>query len=250
MPWTTRFIAACCLGLSLLASPAGAEENCTVCHRLTLRDVHTPLPCLSCHLRESGAVADPAAMANRAVGCATCHKGHERIFDHAMATRTGERAFVQRSYARVDSGFWEKNCDSCHVSSCLDCHGDGHNIKKPTVGTCQVCHKGYYTGWEYSGRAPRENNMRYQRGLAVNGETFLKMLPDVHYTAGMTCGACHSMASLARGKKAAKGCRDCHTPSPQSDRAPHCGTSGQAGMLCLPFRLGAPGVRQFFPPVP
>jgi hypothetical protein len=47
----------------------------------------------------------------------------------------------------------------------------------------------------------------------VNGETFLKMLPDVHYTAGMGCGACHSMASLARGEKASKGCRDCHTPS-------------------------------------
>jgi hypothetical protein len=55
--------------------------------------------------------------------------------------------------------------------------------------------------------------MRYQRGIAVDGETFLKMLPDVHYTAGMTCGACHSMASLAQGQHSSKGCRDCHTPS-------------------------------------
>lgn len=47
--------------------------------------------------------------------------------------------------------------------------------------------------------------MRYQRGIAVNGETFLKMLPDVHYTAGMTCGACHSMNSLAEGKNHPKG---------------------------------------------
>jgi hypothetical protein len=54
--------------------------------------------------------------------------------------------------------------------------------------------------------------MRYQRGIAVEGETFLKMLPDVHYRAGMACGACHSMASLARGERSAKGCRDCHTP--------------------------------------
>jgi len=160
-------------------------------------------------------VADPAAMGNRAVGCVACHKGHERIFDHAMAVRTGERAFVQRSYARVDSGFWEKNCDSCHVSGCQDCHGTGHAITKPGVAVCQGCHKGYNTGWDYSGRAPRENNMRYQRGIAVNGETFLKMLPDVHYKAGMTCGACHSMASLARGEKTAKGCRDCHKPSPR-----------------------------------
>jgi hypothetical protein len=54
--------------------------------------------------------------------------------------------------------------------------------------------------------------MRYQRGLAVNGETFLKMLPDVHYLAGMTCGACHSMNSLMQGKKSSKVCIDCHKP--------------------------------------
>jgi hypothetical protein len=55
--------------------------------------------------------------------------------------------------------------------------------------------------------------MRYQRGIAVNGETFLKMTPDVHYRAGMTCGACHSMASLIRGQRSSKRCLDCHTPS-------------------------------------
>ncbi|MDU0459374.1 MAG: selenite/tellurite reduction operon b-type cytochrome iron-sulfur cluster-binding subunit ExtO, partial [Geobacteraceae bacterium] len=66
-----------------------------------------------------------------------------------------------------------------------------------------------------SGRAPREDNMRYQRGIAVNGETFLKMLPDAHYRAGLACGACHSMNSLAQGKKSSKGCRDCHRPDPK-----------------------------------
>ncbi len=55
--------------------------------------------------------------------------------------------------------------------------------------------------------------MRYQRGIAVNGATFLKMLPDVHYSAGMTCGDCHSMVSLAEGKKTSKVCQDCHKPS-------------------------------------
>jgi hypothetical protein len=119
---------------------------------------------------------------------------------------------VQRSYGRFDSGFWDKNCNSCHLKGCLDCHG-GAGLVKPTVGACQSCHNGYFTGWDYSGRAPREDNMRYQRGIEVNGSTFQKMLPDVHYTAGMTCGACHSMDSLASGKKSSKGCRDCHTPS-------------------------------------
>ncbi len=129
-----------------------------------------------------------------------------------MGQRSGEQEFVQRSYGRFDSGFWEKNCDSCHLKGCLDCHGDGHWQSRPLRPASAVT-TGYYTGWDYSGRAPREDNMRYQRGIAVNGETFLKMLPDVHYSAGMTCGACHSMASLAEGKKSSKGCRDCHKPS-------------------------------------
>ena len=129
-----------------------------------------------------------------------------------MVHRSAEKQFVQRSYARVDSDFWNKNCDSCHVTSCQDCH-DGVLPSKPSVAACQKCHKGYYTGWDYSGRAPREDNMRYQRGIAVGGETFLKMLPDVHYRAGLTCGACHSMASLALGQRSSKQCLDCHVPS-------------------------------------
>ena len=167
---------------------------------------HGGRPCLECHR--------PAA-ASYTVAldvCTVCHRGHGDIFNHAMAKRSGERQFVTRSWGRFDSDFWQKNCDGCHISSCRDCH-DGARITKPTVASCQKCHKGYFTGWDYSGRAPREDNMRYQRGLALNGETFLKMLPDVHYRAGMNCGDCHSMASLSRGERSSKGCRDCHTPS-------------------------------------
>ncbi len=193
MHWMILFIVGFCLPLSLEASPA-----------------HVGMACSSCH-RQGGAGSDPATRSNRAVGCVVCHPGHERIFDHAMGQRSGEQQFVQRTYARFDSGFWDKNCNSCHLKGCLDCHGDS-GLSKPSVATCQRCHTGYYTGWDYSGRAPREDNMRYQRGIAVNGETFLKMLPDVHYRAGMTCGACHSMASLAEGKKTSKVCRDCHLP--------------------------------------
>lgn len=214
MRWTTSFIAACCLAASLFALRAEGGESCTVCHKVAQRGAHAALPCLSCHLSEERTVGNPAGAANRAAGCAACHKGHERIFDRAMAVRGRERAFVQRSYARVDSGFWEKNCASCHVRGCLDCHGEGHAIAKPSIAACQVCHKGYYTGWDYSGRAPREDNMRYQRGIEVQGETFLRMLPDVHYKAGMGCGACHSMAGLAEGRGSSKGCRDCHKPDP------------------------------------
>ena len=188
------FIAACCLGLSSEATA-----------------LHKGLTCGSCHV-QGGRASDPASSSGRAAGCVVCHRGHDRIFDHAMATRSGEKAFAERSYSKVDSGFWDKNCTSCHVGSCLDCHGTVSGIAKPSVAECQRCHKGYFAGWDYSGRAPREDNMRYQRGIAVNGETFLKMLPDVHYSAGMTCGACHSMASLTGGKTSSKGCRDCHKP--------------------------------------
>ena len=55
-------------------------------------------------------------------GCVVCHTGYARIFDQAMAQRSGEKQFVQRSYGRVDSGFWDKNCTACHLGSCLDCH--------------------------------------------------------------------------------------------------------------------------------
>lgn len=179
---------------------------CFLCADIGAAAVHGGLVCITCH--RTG-----VASANGADGCAVCHSGYERILTGSMAKRDGEKLFVQRSYGRFDSEFWNKNCQSCHLKSCRDCHGDLTKPRKPTVADCQVCHKGYYTGWDFSGRAPREDNMRYQRGIAVNGETFLKMLPDVHYRIGMTCGVCHSMASLAAGKKSSKQCRDCHKPS-------------------------------------
>ena len=176
------------------------------------RPAHRTLGCASCH-RQGGIFSDPAGSENRAAGCVGCHQGYQAIFDSVMARRSGERQFVQRSYGKMDGGFFQKNCNSCHLSGCLDCHGDAHAIAKPSTAACQACHKGYYTGWDFSGRAPREDNMRFQRGLTLNGETFLKMLPDVHYRAGMTCGDCHSMASLIRGAKSSKACLDCHQPA-------------------------------------
>lgn len=215
MPLTTLSIAVFSLLLATVLSAAGGE-NCTVCHKgITLTGAHARLACLSCHISERETLGDPGAATGRAKGCAACHRGHERIFDHAMAKRTGEKAFVARSYARVDAGFWEKSCSGCHVKNCGDCHGSGHNLHKPATAACQSCHKGYYTGWDYSGRAPREYNNRYQRGPVVRGEPFLKMLPDVHFTRGMECGACHSMESLAAGRASSRGCRDCHKPDPK-----------------------------------
>ena len=133
------------------------------------------------------------------------------IFDQMMSTRTKEKAFVQKTLGKADPDFFQKNCKSCHVKSCDDCHKrDGDILEPPTSDSCLDCHKGYFTGWEFYGRAPREDNLRYQRGKTVKGETFLKMLPDVHAQAGLECGDCHSMKSLMDGKTSSKTCVDCH----------------------------------------
>jgi hypothetical protein len=131
-----------------------------------------------------------------------------------MATREAERRFVAATYGKEDPGFYAANCGSCHMTSCLTCHGArGHAIGKPAKYACINCHRGYFTGADYYGKAPREEHQRYQRGERLNDEPYLKMLPDIHAELGMTCGACHTMASLASGRKAAKVCIDCHTAS-------------------------------------
>lgn len=206
-----RCIVACLLLLS--AGGALAGENCTVCHKVRVKGAHAGLPCLSCHLDEARTLANPASVASRAAGCVGCHKGYQALFAHAMGTRERERRFVGRSFGRYDERFFEKNCDSCHLKGCTDCHGkEGHAIGKARDRECFACHKGYFVGTDYYGMAPREDNMRYQRGEVAYGEAYLKMTPDLHAEAGLACGACHSMASLAAGSKAAKGCRDCHEP--------------------------------------
>ena len=77
-------------------------------------------------------------------------------------------------------------------------------VAKATDQSCLVCHKGYFVGTDYYGMAPREDSLRYQRGKTAYGETYLKMAPDVHAEAGLTCGACHSMKSLTAGRSRQK----------------------------------------------
>jgi len=198
------------------AGTAYGTENCTACHRVPVQGVHGGLPCLSCHLDETRTLAQPAAAATGARGCTGCHQGYAALFSHAMGTREREKSFVARAWGKADQHFFEKNCNSCHLQGCLDCHGgQGHRIGKSTGDSCLACHKGYYVGSDYRGMAPREDNMRYQRGKEANGETYLRMLPDVHFEAGLGCRDCHSMQSLIAGAKSAKNCRDCHRASPK-----------------------------------
>ncbi len=182
---------------------------------MVLSGVHAAVSCAACHGQGERFVADPASARSGGTGCTGCHPGHGEIFHQAMATREAEKAFVWETFGGVDPQFYQKNCASCHLSSCTDCHGNGHRLVKPKAEACHRCHKGDAVGADYFGRAPREDHLRYQRGPQVDGEAYLKMAPDVHFEAGLSCGDCHSMASLAAGRKAAKSCRDCHTPDPK-----------------------------------
>ncbi len=211
MSLITALTALCLLLLSPLM--ATAAENCSDCHLTSLAGAHTELACQSCHEGNAEQYANPSASRTGASGCVECHQGYAGLFDQAMTTRAAERHFVARSYGGVDPQFFEKNCNSCHVSDCLDCHGgDGHRIARPDRSACASCHKGYYVGMDYYGKAPREDSLRYQRGETFAGETFLKMQPDLHSEIGMECADCHSMQSLVAGEKSSKSCRDCHQP--------------------------------------
>jgi hypothetical protein len=184
MRWMTAFIAACCL----LAADAGARAAA---------------PAAVAHARRG----DDAA-------CLRCHAAARGVLTGAMATRAGERAFARRAFGHDGDRFFDGACAGCHVSSCRDCHGEGTAmVARPPDEACLRCHRGYFVGWDYHGRAAREDHERYQRGAVAQGERVLKMRPDVHQEAGLMCADCHSMASLQAGRRASRTCTDCH-PKP------------------------------------
>lgn len=213
MTWTIPFITACWLLVSTVS--ANAADQCRFCHAsgVTLSGAHRLLACRDCHQSGRQVLADPASRVVGSAGCVVCHRGYGRMFEQAMGSRAKEKKFIQRSYGMQDRDFEQKNCAGCHLQGCQDCHGKGHAISRPTADSCSKCHKGYYVGWDYFGRAPREEHERYQRGEQLQGESFLKMLPDVHQKKGMICSDCHTMKSLIAGKTSAKSCTDCHRPS-------------------------------------
>ena len=177
---------------------------------------HADVPCAACHTGQTGELRHPASSQHRAAGCVGCHQGYDGIFDQQMSTRRDEKQFVSEHFAQSDPHFFEKNCQSCHVSDCLDCHGsDGHRIETAKQTACLTCHRDYFVGPEFLGQAPREDAQRYQREAPGQEEPFLKMRPDLHAELGMECVDCHSMQSLIAGHKASKGCRDCHQPGTQ-----------------------------------
>ena len=143
--------------------------------------------------------------------CLGCHPAARTVLSGPMATRAAERAFVQRAFHGEGPAFFDAACQGCHVSGCRDCHGDdAHLAGKPKDEACLRCHRGYFTGWEYHGRAPREDHPRYRRGPVAQGEPYLKMLPDLHAERGLGCSDCHRVHAAT-----VKTCTDCHPrPSP------------------------------------
>lgn len=206
-------IALLVLLLSGPLSAAVSDSDCRSCHQVELKQPHNELECIACHGEDHEQAGVTSEILQR---CQDCHDDTAGVLHGPMAMREAEQAFVSRSWGKVDPDFYQINCSSCHVQTCFDCHSDGgHQLARPKKEDCHACHRGYYVGADYYGMAPREDALRYQRGPEFQGEHYLKMSADVHQQAGMRCGDCHSMASLAAGQQSAKNCRDCHEPDPE-----------------------------------
>ena len=188
---------------------------------------------LSASLAAAAPSAPAPAVGPAAEACLRCHAPARGILSGPMATRAGERAFARRAFGAEGERFFAESCSGCHVSGCSDCHGDEpHLAGRPRDEACLRCHRGYAVGWEYAGRAPREDHARYRRGATAQGEPFLKMLPDVHFERGMSCADCHTMESLQQGRRVAKGCRDCH-PAVKSASPEHAIAAHLERMACV-----------------
>ncbi len=178
-------------------------------------------PCIAaCWLLARSAIAGPApagAGSGSGTACVRCHETARGVLSGPMATREGERRFALQAFGAGGDRFFAESCAGCHVTGCADCHGDDpHRAGRPGNEACLRCHRGYSVGWEYEGRAPREDHARYRRGATDHGEPFLRMLPDVHFERGIACAGCHTMSSLQEGKRVGKSCRECHSPSASS----------------------------------
>ena len=166
------------------------------------------------------------------MACLVCHAASKGVLSGQMATRAPERAFAERAFGAQGARFFSDSCGGCHVSGCRDCHGEAkHPVGKPGTDACVRCHRGYFTGSEYLGRAPREDHSRYQRGPEASGEHFLKMLPDVHHERGLRCADCHTVHALHQGKTVTRSCTECH-PQISTDVSEHAITAHTEKMEC------------------
>lgn len=229
----TKFLLTALISLFLTSAAYALDKNsgdCSACHAEHMGGVHSELGCTDCHARGGEHFLKAADFESGASGCLACHEDHRGITHSKMVTREAEQKFVHKAFNGIDDDFYGKNCSNCHVSSCSDCHGGEHEVVLPKTETCQECHRDYYIGIEYSGLGQRDDHERYQRGPEHVGAHYAAMLPDVHHEAGMSCGECHSMASLSAGEKFSKTCTDCH--SDPGDSPEHAVNAHMEKMEC------------------
>lgn len=199
----TRCIAACWLAASLAGGLAAA------------------VPAGGAAAAGASPAAGRAPLPPASLACLSCHPSAAAVLAGPMATRAAEKAFARRAFGTQGERFFAESCGGCHVAGCDDCHGASPHAGAPMKSdACTRCHKSYFVGWDFLGRAPREDHERYRRGPVADGEPFLKMLPDVHAERGMSCASCHTMRSLQEGRLAAKTCRECH-PTPSREVPEH-----------------------------
>jgi hypothetical protein len=191
-------------------------------------------PCKILFIAACWLLASPARAADPEANCLGCHPKARAALSGPMSTRASERSFAHRAFGAAEGDrFFEASCSGCHVSACSDCHGAApHKDGRPKDDACLGCHRGYFVGWDSYGRAPREDHARYRRGAVANGESFLKMLPDVHRERGITCADCHPMQSLHGGTGAARTCVDCH-PNPSRTVPEHSFDGHMNKMECV-----------------
>jgi hypothetical protein len=132
--------------------------------------------------------------------CLNCHSDYSSVINKSLHSKRSK--FIEAAFGDIDEDFEKKNCGGCHINSCFDCH---KKAEKPDSFICLECHRGI--GADYFGYGARDFHKRFRRGISINGEYFMKMLPDIH-SEKLSCGDCHTMSSLSGGK--AKECLSCH----------------------------------------
>ena len=175
------------LALSVLMMSCGAEvspdtENCGVCHSSVFENTSTSL-----HYTGDGMMSE---------------------------YECGAAGYFGIDMPKM---YEEKNCAKCHVTSCVQCHGESPHTEdlSGNIETCDVCHLKKQAS--FIGDMP----MHKSKGPSA----------DIHYELGFTCTDCHSaegvhgdgtlytnMLDAVKVK-----CEDCHEPSTSESHTVHNG---------------------------
>ena len=144
-----------------------------------------------------------------------CRICHVDIFENTTTSLHYTGAGMMSEYECGAAGYFDidmpqlyedKNCAKCHVTSCINCHGDSPHTydKSADIKTCDVCH--------LKKQASFVGDMPMHKSPGPSA--------DVHYELGFTCVDCHSAEDVhgdgtlytnmldAVNVK----CEDCHEP--------------------------------------